>query len=134
MGAFLHAMRSVSVGKAVRTPDGTAGEPLWSHLARWDELLVPVSVDASRAGLRLDDDRPLRWSVEWRTGKERVCRTVRELGQGPVVNSDPVRWFSWRRGQRHRPGPQFMVSTGRLMVRRAWRRPGCCWRWTSREI
>jgi hypothetical protein len=31
-----------------------------------------------------------------------------------MVDSDPVRGFSWRRGQRHRPGLEFMVSTGRL--------------------
>jgi hypothetical protein len=25
-----------------------------------------------------------------------------------------MRWFSWQRDQRHRPGLEFMVSTGRL--------------------
>ena len=31
-----------------------------------------------------------------------------------MVDSDPIRGFSWQRGQRHRPGLEFMVSTGRL--------------------
>ncbi|WP_246144532.1 TnsA-like heteromeric transposase endonuclease subunit [Actinacidiphila oryziradicis] len=39
--------------------------------------------------------------------------SVRELVQTPVVDCDPIRWFSWQRGQGHRPGLQFLVSTGR---------------------
>jgi hypothetical protein len=31
----------------------------------------------------------------------------------PMVDSDPIRGFSWQRGQGHRPGLQFLVSTGR---------------------
>jgi hypothetical protein len=30
-----------------------------------------------------------------------------------VVDGAPIRGFSWRRGQRHRPGLEFLVSTGR---------------------
>jgi hypothetical protein len=40
-----------------------------------------------------------------------VCR-VGDLGSFPVPGCEPVRRFSWRRGQRHRPGLQFLVSTG----------------------
>jgi hypothetical protein len=32
----------------------------------------------------------------------------------PLAGWVPARPFTWRRGQRHRPGLQFMVSTGRL--------------------
>ena len=31
----------------------------------------------------------------------------------PLAGADPIRVFSWRRGQRHRPGLEYMVSTGR---------------------
>jgi len=30
-----------------------------------------------------------------------------------MTDTDPIRCFSWQRGQRHRPGLQFLVSTGR---------------------
>jgi len=40
-----------------------------------------------------------------------VC-PVRDLGSFPVPGCEPVRRFSWSRRQRHRPGLQFMVSTG----------------------
>jgi len=32
----------------------------------------------------------------------------------PAAGCVPVRRFTWRQRQRHRPGLQFMVSTGRL--------------------
>ena len=31
----------------------------------------------------------------------------------PGEQGGPVRWFSWQRAQRHRPGLQYLVSTGR---------------------
>ncbi len=31
----------------------------------------------------------------------------------PAAGCEPIRRFGWRRGQRHRPGLQFLVSTGR---------------------
>ena len=31
----------------------------------------------------------------------------------PLAGADPIRAFSWRRGQRHRPGLEYLVSTGR---------------------
>src|SRR5258708_527499 len=45
-------------------------------------------------------------------GGEVSC-PVRDLARLPGMEGGPVRWFSWRRGQRHRPGLQFLVSTGR---------------------
>jgi hypothetical protein len=39
---------------------------------------------------------------------------VRDLGSAPVAGCEPVRRFSWRQRQRHRPGLEFLVSTGRL--------------------
>ena len=38
---------------------------------------------------------------------------VRDLAAMPLRGARPVRRFSWRTSQRHRPGLQYMVSTGR---------------------
>ena len=85
---------------------------LWSHQARWDDLIVPVpSTDAS--GLDLSEGWPDRWLVARRAGGETVSSPVRDLARARR-GGRAVRWFTWRRGQRHRPGLQFMVSTGRL--------------------
>jgi hypothetical protein len=41
-----------------------------------------------------------------------VC-PVRDLASMPVEGARPVRRFSWRTSQFHRPGLQYLVSTGR---------------------
>ena len=85
---------------------------LWSHLAGWDDLLVPVpSTDAS--GLDQEEGWPDRWLVTRRVDGDEVSCTVRDLSRMPGTDGGPVRWFSWRRVQGHRPGLQYLVSTGR---------------------
>jgi hypothetical protein len=93
-------------------PGPSAPGPLWSHLAGWDDLLVPVpSTDAS--GLDLEEGWPDRWLVTRRVDGNEVSCTVRDLARMPGEQGGPVRWFSWRRAQGHRPGLQYLVSTGR---------------------
>ena len=53
-----------------------------------------------------------RWTAAWKVSGAEVACPVRDLGSFPVPGCEPVRRFSWARGQRHRPGLQFMVSTG----------------------
>jgi hypothetical protein len=67
----------------------------------------------SRGCLAPGPDWPLRWKASWRAqGGEVVC-AVRDLGSVPAGDCESVRRFSWRARQRHRPGLQFTVSTGR---------------------
>jgi len=99
------------VGDESRCAGGGPG-PLWSHRAGWDDLLVPV-VSTDPSGLDLSEGWSDRWLVTRRVGGEAVSCSVRDLARVPGGEGGPVRWFSWRRGQRHRPGLQFMVSTGR---------------------
>ncbi|GAA0929475.1 TnsA-like heteromeric transposase endonuclease subunit [Virgisporangium aurantiacum] len=53
------------------------------------------------------------WTVAWRTNEGVVSCSVRDLGAMPLAVMRPVRRFAWSARQRHRPGLQFMVSTGR---------------------
>ncbi len=88
-------------------------EPLWSYRVSWTDLIVPVGVGQGAAGLDLAENWPRRWSVSWRSGRALDSCSVWDLAQSPVTGADPIRGFSWRRGQRHRPGLEFLVSTGR---------------------
>lgn len=54
-----------------------------------------------------------RWKVTWRVGGAEVVCAVGDPDSFPIAGAQPVRRFSWRTGQRHRPGLQFLVSTGR---------------------
>ena len=86
--------------------------PLWSHMAGWGDLLVPVpATDAS--GLDLEGGWPDRWRVIRRVDRDRVSCSVLELSRMHGTSGGPVRWFSWQREQGHRPGLQYLVSTRR---------------------
>ncbi|MEU6218102.1 hypothetical protein ABZ845_11370 [Streptomyces sp. NPDC047022] len=69
------------------------------------------------AGLRdrllLGDNWSRRWSSTWRVGADEVCWPVRDMAQVPMLSSRPMRGFTWRAKQRHRPGLEVMTSTGR---------------------
>ena len=54
-----------------------------------------------------------RWEAGWRHGGVRADCPVSDLGVVVSGGCQPWRHFSWRPGQRHRPGLQFLVSTGR---------------------
>ena len=78
-----------------------------------DELCLLFDAASARAALDLGAGWPGRWSASWRLSGTPVACAVRDLASVPRAGCQPVRRFSWRAGQRHRPGLQFLVSTGR---------------------
>jgi hypothetical protein len=89
--------------------------PVRSDRCGLDELFLAYGTcEAERARLALGPEWPQRWTVTRQVSGGDVACAVRDLGSVPVAGFEPVRRFSWRRRQRHRPGLQFMVSTGRL--------------------
>lgn len=89
--------------------------PVWSHTCTLDDLLTPCTVDAAAAGhLDTGPGWAGRWTVRWKTAGADVICPVQELGGAPALASVPVRGFTWRAGQRHRPGLQFLMATGRM--------------------
>ena len=89
--------------------------PVRSDRCGLDELFLAYGTgEAERARLALGPGWPRRWTATWRVSGGDVVCAVRDLGSVPVAGCEPVRRFSWGRRQRHRPGLQFMVSTGRL--------------------
>jgi hypothetical protein len=74
---------------------------------QWSEF------DEEQGALALADGWTGRWRAQWRTSDGPMVCAVRDLASMPMSRCEPVRRFSWRRGQRHRPGLQFVVSTGR---------------------
>jgi hypothetical protein len=89
--------------------------PVCSDRCGLDELFLAYQPGQSERGrLRLGPGWPRRWTATWRFSGGDVVSAVRDLESVPVAGCEPVRRFSWRRRQRHRPGLQFMVSTGRL--------------------
>jgi hypothetical protein len=88
--------------------------PVGSDRCGLDDLFAAYGTEAERACLGLGPGWPRRWTATWRVSGGEVACAVRDLGAVPVAGCEPVRRFTWRQRQRHRPGLQFMVSTGRL--------------------
>jgi hypothetical protein len=79
-----------------------------------DDLFLDYGTEAERCCLDLGPGWSRRWTGTWRTSDGDLACAVRDLREVPVAGCVPVRRFTWRQRQRHRPGLQFMVSTGRL--------------------
>lgn len=89
--------------------------PVRSDRCGLDELFLAYETgDAERARLGLGPGWTRQWTAMWRVQGGDTAFLVRDLGLVPVTGCEPVRRFSWGRRQRHRPGLQFMVSTGRV--------------------
>jgi hypothetical protein len=79
-----------------------------------DELFAAYEIGGDvRQRLALGQEWPRRWTAYWRSSGGEVACPVRDLERVPVSGCEPVRRFTWRARQRHRPGLQFLVSTGR---------------------
>src|SRR5260370_1317346 len=50
----------------------------------------------------------------WKAAGREVTCPVAGMGSFPVPGCEPVRHFTWRTGQGHRPGLQSVAGTGRL--------------------
>ncbi len=88
---------------------------IWSHACGLEELCLSGIGDGGLpAGeLSCGSGWTSRWTACWRLSGSEVACAVRDLALMPVVGAEPVRRFAWQRGQRHRPGLQYLVSTGR---------------------
>jgi hypothetical protein len=95
------------------------GEPslavgLASHSCRlWDLCAGYGAEPADREPLLLGRGWSAAWSAVWRRSGSVVVVPVRGLASAGLAGCEPVRRFGWRSGQRHRPGLQYLVSTGR---------------------
>jgi len=78
-----------------------------------DLCLGCEGLQQSRRMLVLGEGWAKRWTATWRFSGTAVVCPVRDLASMPTAGCEPVRRFSWRTGQRHRAGLQYLVSTGR---------------------
>ncbi|MFJ9032053.1 hypothetical protein ACIRQP_26725 [Streptomyces sp. NPDC102274] len=73
-----------------------------------------MELASGRDGLDLGEGWQGRWSVTWRAGGGEVSSPLDRVLRGALAGLEPMRGFTWRRAQRHRPGLPFLASTGRL--------------------
>ncbi|MFQ6855707.1 TnsA-like heteromeric transposase endonuclease subunit [Streptomyces sp. 35M1] len=98
----------------VRAPE-IESRPVWSHSCALDDLVAPYAIDpAVTEGLDAEPGWARRWTARWKTTQADVISPVQDLTSVPAIASVPVRGFTWRAGQRHRPGLQYLLATGRM--------------------
>lgn len=104
-------MAAIRAGSG-RVVEAAGTGSVWSHECSWEDLFVPTDVNAGRSGLELGDGWTRRWTVLWRAGGDDASCSVHDPVQKPVLTSDPMLHFTWRRDPRRHPGLQFLTSTG----------------------
>lgn len=87
---------------------------LWSDECRLHDLALPYTgfTDSAQA-LDLDENWHARWTTTWKFGLASDTSPVRNLDKVDLRQSVPVRRFTWRTDQFHRPGLEYLMSTDR---------------------
>ncbi len=91
------------------------GEAAWSDACGLDDLaLLDDGYTAYTARLDLDGRWPVRWTTTWNYGRNTsVTSPVQDLNEVDFSRTVPVRRFTWRTDQEHRPGLAYMMATDR---------------------
>jgi hypothetical protein len=88
--------------------------PVWSDTCRWTDLaILSFGFQDWFDHLMLERNWMTIWTATLRHLGSDVVVMIRDVPVLPCTSYEPVRHFSWRRDQVHRPGLYFMVSTGR---------------------
>lgn len=92
----------------------TSPGPAWSDACRLEDLaLLYTGFSDYVKLLDLDEKWPVRWTTTWKFGRSPVAIPVRGLDQVSIGRSVPVRRFTWRTDQFHRPGLEYLMATDR---------------------
>src|SRR5262249_7848611 len=95
-------------------PGGVAPALLASWSCGVEDLCLTDGVRSeSRRALAVGEGWSRRWAATWKVPGGEVVSPVRDLASVSMAGCVPVRRFSWSTRQRHRPGLQYLVSTGR---------------------
>lgn len=101
-------------GCAVSVSASHSTAAAWSDECRLEDLALLHSefADYSQT-LELDEAWPVRWTTTWKFGQTSITSPVRDLDKVDLRRSVPVRRFTWRTDQFHRPGLEYLMATDR---------------------
>ncbi|MFJ9736779.1 TnsA-like heteromeric transposase endonuclease subunit [Streptomyces sp. NPDC101166] len=98
-----------SCRSSTRTSDAA-----WSDACRLEDLaILDAGFTDHVQSLDLDESWPVRWTTTWKLGRGTVTGPVRDLDKVDIGRSIPVRRFTWRTNQFHRPGLEYVMATDR---------------------
>ncbi|MFF4849316.1 TnsA-like heteromeric transposase endonuclease subunit [Streptomyces sp. NPDC001194] len=107
-------MNSALTGRSLHTKSTSGPHGAWSDACTLEDLAVLcVGFTDYAYALDLDEKWPVRWTTTWKFGRTPVTSPVRDLDKVDLRRSVPVRRFTWRTDQFHRPGLEYLMSTDR---------------------
>ena len=91
-----------------------SGEVVWSDACALEDLaLLDHGHTTYTSNLDLGEGWPVRWTTTWKFGRTPVTNPVHDLDKVDLGRSVPVRRFTWRTDQFHRPGLEYLMATDR---------------------
>ncbi|MFI1700893.1 TnsA-like heteromeric transposase endonuclease subunit [Streptomyces bobili] len=90
------------------------GKAAWSDVCGLEELAVlHTRHEAEASKLDLNANWSAQWTTTWKFRQTPLTSTVRDLDKVDLRRSVPVRRFTWRTDQFHRPGLEYLMATDR---------------------
>ncbi|WP_329345565.1 TnsA-like heteromeric transposase endonuclease subunit [Streptomyces microflavus] len=87
---------------------------VWSDACRLEDLaLLDTGFTEHVKALDLGAHWPARWTTTWKFGRTPITSPVHDLDKVDLPRSTPVRRFTWRTDQFHRPGLEYLMATDR---------------------
>ncbi|MFK0021282.1 TnsA-like heteromeric transposase endonuclease subunit [Streptomyces sp. NPDC090798] len=87
---------------------------VWSDACCLQDLaLLHTGFSDYAPALDLNEKWPARWTTTWKFGRASVTSPVHDLDKVNLRRSIPVRRFTWRTDQFHRPGLEYLMATNR---------------------
>ncbi|WP_329258586.1 TnsA-like heteromeric transposase endonuclease subunit [Streptomyces sp. NBC_01478] len=107
-------MNSTDFRRSLRLTAAVPSSPAWSDACTLEDLAVLDTgfTDYAQA-LDLNNAWPVCWSTTWKFGQTPITSPVRDLDKVDLRRSVPVRRFTWRTDQFHRPGLEYLMATDR---------------------
>jgi hypothetical protein len=107
-------MNSTASGQSWRTVSAPPPGSAWSDACGLEDLAVLDTgfTDYVQA-LDLDEKWPAGWTTTWKFGQTPITSPVSDLDKVDLRRSVPVRRFTWRTDQFHRPGLEYLMATDR---------------------
>lgn len=88
---------------------------MWSDACALEDLaLLDGGYTTYASNLDLGERWPMRWTATWKYGENTWdVLPVRYLAAVDIARTVPVRRFTWRTDQEHRPGLEYVMATDR---------------------
>jgi len=107
-------MNFIDSGRDWGSELSAASDAAWSDACLLEDLaLLDTGFTEYTQALDLGKTWPVRWRTTWNFGQTPITSPVRDLNKVDLRRSVPVRRFTWRTDQFHRPGLEYLMTTDR---------------------